>query len=292
MTTAVLPNAPTGYSESVWTALLRNPSALIGASMLALVLTLALLAGTLYPGDPLDMVAMPMLWPGDDPGYLLGSDSLGRDVAAGIAHGARGSLLIAASATLISVLIGTVVGALAGYHGGKLGDVLMRICEVFQTVPSFLLVIVIVAIGNPTLGIIALAIGIASWPTVARLVRAEFRTLREADFVTAARSLGFGNSSIILREILPNALAPLVVTTSILIAQAILVEAGLAFLGMSDPNQASWGAMLGSGREQIASGWYLTALPGLAIIFVVLALNLLGDGLNDALNPRLRRYIP
>ena len=124
-------------------------------------------------------------------------------MAAGIAHGARGSLLIAASATLISVLIGTVVGALAGYHGGKLGDVLMRICEVFQTVPSFLLVIVIVAIGNPTLGVIALAIGIASWPTVARLVRAEFRTLREADFVTAARSLGFGNSSIILREILP-----------------------------------------------------------------------------------------
>ena len=110
MTTAVLPNVPTGYSESVWTALLRNPSALIGASMLALVLTLALLAGTLYPGDPLDMVAMPMLWPGDDPGYFLGSDSLGRDVAAGIAHGARGSLLIAASATLISVLIGGLVG--------------------------------------------------------------------------------------------------------------------------------------------------------------------------------------
>jgi peptide/nickel transport system permease protein len=292
MSIGVLQPALAGHSESVWAALLRNPSALAGGTMLVAVLALALSAGVLFPGDPLDMVGMPMLWPGDDPVYLLGTDSLGRDVAAGIAHGARGSLLIAASATLISVLIGVLVGALAGYHGGKLGDVLMRVCEVFQTVPSFLLVIVIVAIGNPTVAVIAVAIGISSWPTVARLVRAEFRTLREADFVTAARSLGFSNGSIILREILPNALAALVVTTSILIAQAILVEAGLAFLGMSDPNQASWGGMLGSGREQIASGWYLTALPGLAIIFVVLALNLLGDGLNDALNPRLRRYIP
>lgn len=292
MSIGVLQPALSGHSESVWAALLRNPSALAGGVMLVAVLALALSAGVLFPGDPLDMVGMPMLWPGQDPAYLLGTDSLGRDVAAGIAHGARGSLLIAASATLISVLIGVLVGALAGYHGGKLGDVLMRVCEVFQTVPSFLLVIVIVAIGNPTVAMIAVAIGISSWPTVARLVRAEFRTLREADFVTAARSLGFNNGSIILREILPNALAALVVTTSILIAQAILVEAGLAFLGMSDPNQASWGGMLGSGREQIASGWYLTALPGLAIIFVVLALNLLGDGLNDALNPRLRRYIP
>jgi peptide/nickel transport system permease protein len=292
MSIGVLQPALAGHSESVWAALLRNPSALAGGVMLVTVLALALSAGVLFPGDPLDMVGMPMLWPGEDPAYLLGTDSLGRNVAAGIAHGARGSLLIAASATLISVLIGVLVGALAGYHGGKLGDVLMRVCEVFQTVPSFLLVIVIVAIGNPTVAVIAVAIGISSWPTVARLVRAEFRTLREADFVTAARSLGFSNGSIILREMLPNALAALVVTTSILIAQAILVEAGLAFLGMSDPNQASWGGMLGSGREQIASGWYLTALPGLAIIFVVLALNLLGDGLNDALNPRLRRYIP
>ena len=288
MTTAVLPNAPTGYSESVWTALLRNPSALIGATMLALVLTLALLAGTLYPGDPLDMVAMPMLWPGDDPGYFLGSDSLGRDVAAGIAHGARGSLLIAASATLISVLIGGLVGALAGYHGGKLGDVLMRLCEVFQTVPSFLLVIVIVAIGNPTLGVIALAIGISSWPTVARLVRAEFRTLREADFVTAARSLGFGNSAIILREILPNALPPLIVTTSVMVATAILIESALAFLGLGDPNRVSWGSLIGAGREMLRTAWYLTAFPGAMIVATVLSLNLVGDTLNDALNPRLR----
>jgi peptide/nickel transport system permease protein len=238
------------------------------------------------------MVAAPLLWPGSDPAYLLGTDSLGRDVAAGIAHGARASLLIALYGTLISVLIGVTVGALAGYHGGRVDDILTRLSEVFQTVPSFLLVIVIVAIGTPTVNIIALAIGVSSWPTIARLIRAEFRTLREADFVTAARSQGFSSRTVILEEILPNALAPLVVTASILVASAILIEAGLAFLGMSDPNTASWGGMIGSGREQIASAWYLTALPGIAIIAVVLAFNLLGDGLNDALNPRLRRYLP
>ncbi|WP_407309788.1 ABC transporter permease [Pseudomonas sp. nanlin1] len=279
-----------GHSETLWSALRRNPAALAGATLLSSVVLLAFVADQLYPGDPLEMVGLPLQWPGADPAYPLGTDSLGRDVAAGIAHGARVSLLIALSATLLSVLIGVTVGALAGYHGGWLGDALMRVTEVFQTVPSFLLVIVIVAIGNPSVGVIALAIGVSSWPTVARLTRAEFRTLREADFVTAARSLGFSQRAIILREILPNALAALVVTSSILVASAVLIEAGLAFLGMSDPNHASWGGMIGSGREQIAAAWYLTALPGVAIIVLVLALNLLGDGLNDALNPRLRRY--
>jgi peptide/nickel transport system permease protein len=281
-----------GHSESIWSALKRSPSALAGTAILLLMLLMALSAGHFFPGDPLDMVGAPLLWPGADPAFPLGTDSLGRDVAAGIAYGARASLLIALSGTLLSVVIGVAVGALSGYHGGRLGDLLNRITEVFQTVPSFLLVIVIVAIGTPTVNIIALAIGISSWPTVARLIRAEFRTLREADFVTAARSQGFSTRTIILREILPNALAPLVVTTSILVASAILIEAGLAFLGMSDPNRPSWGGMIGSGREQIASAWYLTALPGLAIILVVLAFNMLGDGLNDALNPRLRRYLP
>lgn len=290
-TTAIQPDR-SGHSESVWGALRRNPAALVGTGILLLTLAMALSASYFFPGDPLDMVAEPMLWPGADTAYPLGTDSLGRNVAAGIAYGARASLLIAVYGTLISIIIGVTVGALAGYHGGRLEDVLMRITEVFQTVPSFLLVIVIVVIGDPTVNIIALAIGISSWPTIARLIRAEFRTLREADFVTAARSQGFSNRTIILHEILPNALAPLVVTASILVASAILIEAGLAFLGMSDPNRPSWGGMIGSGREQIASAWFLTALPGVAIISVVLAFNLLGDGLNDALNPRLRRYIP
>lgn len=292
MSSTVIRSIRSGHSETLWAALRRSPAALTGAAILLLTLGMALSAAQFFPGDPSEMVAEPLLWPGSDPAYPLGTDSLGRNVAAGIAYGARASLTIALYGTLISVIIGTGVGALAGYHGGRLGDVLMRITEVFQTVPSFLLVIVIVAIGSSTVNVIAMAIGISSWPTIARLIRAEFRTLREADFVTAARSQGFSDRSIILHEILPNALAPLVVTTSILVASAILIEAGLAFLGMSDPNKPSWGGMIGAGREQIASAWYLTALPGVAIIAVVLAFNLLGDGLNEALNPRLRRYIP
>jgi peptide/nickel transport system permease protein len=152
-----------------------------------------------------------------------------------------------------------------------------------------MLVIVLVAIHTPTLPVIQLAIGIASWPEIARLVRAEFRRLRDSDFVLAARAAGFGNGHIIVHEILPNALPPLIVTTSILIASAILAESGLSFLGMSDPNVASWGGMIGNNREHIGSAWFLTALPGGAIAILVLAFNLLGDGLNDALNPRLRR---
>lgn len=270
-------------------ALVRNPSACAGLLLLAAFIVLAVFAPHLYPGDPLDMVGAPFEWPGSDPQFRLGTDSLGRDVAAGIAHGTRVSLLIGASAAAIGLVIGTLVGAIGGYFGGVIDDVLVRITELFQTVPSFLLVVVIVAIGRPNVTVIALAIGIASWPTVARIVRAEFRTLRNADFVLAARSQGFTNSRIIFGEILPNALPPVIVTASVMVASAILIESSLSFLGMGDPNVVSWGAMIGSGRDSLRTAWYLTAIPGAAIVLAVLALNLLGDGLNDALNPRQRQ---
>jgi peptide/nickel transport system permease protein len=275
-------------SRGIWRALLRNPSALAGIVLLTAFVVIALAAPHLFPGDPLDMVATPFEWPGTDPLYRLGTDSLGRDVAAGIAHGSRVSLLIGASAAAIGLLIGTLVGALGGFFGGALDDLLVRVTELFQTVPSFLLVVVIVAIGNPSVTVIALAIGIASWPTVARIVRAEFRTLRQADFVLAARSQGFSNARLIFSEILPNALPPVIVTASVMVASAILIESSLSFLGMGDPNVVSWGGMIGAGRDSLRTAWYLTALPGAAIVLAVLALNLLGDGLNDALNPRLR----
>lgn len=274
--------------RGVWRALLRNPSALTGLVLLAAFIALALGAGHLFPGDPLDMVAAPFEWPGTDPLYRLGTDSLGRDVAAGIAHGTRVSLLIGAAAAGIGLVIGTLVGAAGGFFGGVVDNVLVRVTELFQTIPSFLLVIVIVAIGRPSVTVIALAIGIASWPTVARIVRAEFRTLREADFVLAARSQGFSNARIIFGEILPNALPPVIVTASVMVASAILIESSLSFLGMGDPNVVSWGGMIGAGRDSLRTAWYLTAIPGAAIVVAVLALNLLGDGLNDALNPRLR----
>jgi peptide/nickel transport system permease protein len=274
--------------RGVWRALLRNPSALTGLVLLAAFIALAFGAGHLFPGDPLDMVAAPFEWPGTDPLYRLGTDSLGRDVAAGIAHGTRVSLLIGAAAAGIGLVIGTLVGAAGGFFGGVIDNVLVRVTELFQTIPSFLLVIVIVAIGRPSVTVIALAIGIASWPTVARIVRAEFRTLREADFVLAARSQGFSNARIIFGEILPNALPPVIVTASVMVASAILIESSLSFLGMGDPNVVSWGGMIGAGRDSLRTAWYLTAIPGAAIVVAVLALNLLGDGLNDALNPRLR----
>ena len=275
--------------RGVWRSLLGNPSALAGLVLLIGFVLLALFANRLFPGDPLDMVAAPFEWPGADPQYWLGTDSLGRDVAAGIAHGTRVSLLIGASSAAIGLLIGTLVGAIGGFFGGIVDDLLVRVTELFQTLPSFLLVIVLVAIGRPSVSMIALAIGVASWPTVARIVRAEFRTLRQADFVLAARSHGFSNARIIFGEILPNALPPVIVTASVMVASAILIESSLSFLGMGDPNAVSWGTMIGAGRDALRTAWYLTAIPGVAIVLAVLALNLLGDGLNDALNPRLRQ---
>lgn len=267
---------------------LRNPAAMTGAILLLLIVLMALAAPYLYPGDPLDMVAQPLLWPGQDAQYWLGTDSLGRDMLAGILHGARASLLIGVAAAAIGLSIGTLIGACAGYFGGRVDNALLRLMELFQATPSFLLMIVIISIVPPTIAVIALTIGITSWTTVARLVRAEFRSLKQRDFVLAARSLGYSDSRIIFIEILPNALPPIIVTTSVMIATAILMESALSFLGLGDPNRVSWGSLIGSGREMLRSAWYLTAIPGSAIIVAVLSLNLVGDGLNDALNPRLR----
>lgn len=269
-------------------AFMRNPSAMIGLIILLAIASMAVFAEQLFAGDPLNMVAMPLLWPGQDAAFLLGSDSLGRDVAAGIAHGARVTLLVGVVAALISLLIGGLIGCVAGYFGGWIDDVLVRITEVFQTIPSFLLVIVIVVIGNSTVPVIVLAIGLASWPVIARLVRAEFRALREAEFVLAARSQGFSNLRIIVQEMVPNVLPPVIVTMSVVVASAILIETGLSFLGLGDPNVVSWGSMIGEGRDQLRTAWFLTALPGLFIVLTVMSLNLVGDGLNDAANPRLR----
>lgn len=285
---AALASLPAPSRHAAWKALLRNPSALAGIVLLGFVSLVALFANVLFPGDPLDMVGLPLVWPGQERELFLGSDSLGRNVAAGLAHGARVSLAVGAVAAGIALTIGVLVGAIGGYFSGWIDDILVRLTELIQTVPTFLLVIVIVAIGQPSVNVIVFAIGAASWPVIARLVRAEFRSLREAEFVQAARSQGFSDAWIIFREILPNALPPVVVTTSVLVATAILMESALSFLGMGDPNVVSWGSMIGEGRELLRTAWYLTAVPGVAIIFTVLSLNLVGDGINDAFNPRLR----
>lgn len=266
----------------------RNRSAVVGLLLLVCVALMAISAPLLFPEDPWDMVAAPFLWPGQDPKFLLGSDIMGRDLVSGLFHGARISLLVGFTATLAAVLLGTAVGAIAGYYGGRVDSALMALTELFQTIPQFIFAIVVVAILAPTVTTVTFALAIVSWPAIARLVRAEFMTLRERDFVLAGISVGMSNFRIITTQILPNALGPIIVTGSLMIATTILTEAGLAFLGLGDPNVMSWGTIIGAGRDALRSAWYITAIPGLAIMFTVLGLNLVGEGLNDALNPRLK----
>jgi peptide/nickel transport system permease protein len=256
--------------------------------ILVLVGLTAATASVLFPFSPWDMRGAPFAAPGEMD-FLLGSDSLGRDVAAGIAYGARVSLLIGGVSTAVSLLLGVSLGAIAGYAGGLVDDGIMRFSEFFQTVPSFVLAVVLVAIFSPSLGSIVVAIAIVSWPPVTRVIRAEFLSLRSREFVQAAEILGRSQLAIVFREILPNALTPIIVLASLMVANAILLESGLSFLGLGDPNMMSWGFMIGAGRSVIRLAWWMSVFPGLAIFLTVLALNLVGEGLSDALNPRLAR---
>lgn len=266
----------------------RNKGALVGAAVLALVVALALLAPFLFPDDPWDIAGPPFRRPGEM-GFLLGTDTLGRDVAAGIAHGARVTLLLSLVSTAVALSIGVVLGAIAGYHGGWVDDLVMRFTEFFQTIPNFILLVVLVAIFTPSITSIVVAIGIVSWPPLARIVRGEFLTLRSREFVQAAEVLGQGSGRIIFGEILPNALSPVIVSASLMVATAVLLESALSFLGLGDPNLMSWGYMIGASRTVIRQAWWISCFPGIAIALTVLALNLVGEGLSDALNPRLAR---
>ena len=266
----------------------RNRLAVVGLIVLIAITAVAIAAATVYPGDPWDMVAQPFLWPGDDAAYPLGTDMMGRDLATGLVHGAMVSLFIGLVATAMAVVIGVGVGSLAGYYGGRVNDALMRVTELFQTLPPFIFAIVVVAILQPSVRTVVLAIGLVSWPAVARLVRGEFIALREREFVLAGIALGMSDARIIVTQILPNALPAIIVTASLNVATAILLEAGLSFLGLGDPNVMSWGTIIGAGRDALRTAWYIAALPGVAILITVLSVNLVGDGLNDALNPRLR----
>jgi peptide/nickel transport system permease protein len=260
----------------------------VGLVILILVALVAATAPLMFPGSPWDMAGAPFMPPGEM-GMLLGSDSLGRDVAAGIAHGARVSLLVGAVSTVAALAAGVTLGAIAGYLGGLADDLVMRFTEFFQTIPSFVLAILLVAIFTPTLSSVVFAIAIVSWPPVARVVRAEFLSLRSREFVQAAEVLGKSRLSIVVTDILPNALSPIIVLASLMVATAILLESALSFLGLGDPNLMSWGFLIGSGRSVIRIAWWMSVFPGIAIFLTVLALNLVGEGLSDALNPRLAR---
>lgn len=272
--------------NDAWRRYRRNPGAVVGLAVLALVIVIAVSALIIYPHSPFKILAKQYEPPFG--AFILGTDTLGRDVAAGIAHGARVSLMIGLLATLIAVMVGTVIGGLAGYYRGWVDDVLMRITELFQTIPSFIFAIVLIAIMTPSLESVIIAIAAVTWPPVARLVRGEFLALRNREFVQACIGLGMTDARIILTQILPNSLSPIIVISSLMVATAILFESGLSFLGLGDPNVMSWGFMIGAGRDVLRIAWWVSTFPGFAILVTVLAINLVGDGLNDALNPRLR----
>ncbi len=264
----------------------RNRLALLGAAVLLGLLALVALTPLLFPDDPFRLVGPALQPPGGR--FLLGTDTLGRDVAAEIAYGARTSLMIGLGATLAAILFGTLVGGLAGYYRGGVEIALMRLTEFFQTIPAFVLAILIVAILSPSLTSEIVAIAAVSWPGIARLVRGEFVALGGREFVLACDGLGAGDARIIFHHMLPNCASAIIAVGSLLIGTAILIEAGLAFLGLGDPNVMSWGLIISAGRAVLRSAWWICTFPGIAILLTVLGINLVGDGLNEAMNPRLR----
>ncbi|GAA6192832.1 MULTISPECIES: ABC transporter permease [Roseobacteraceae] len=286
-TEAPVEQARSPFAEA-WSMFLRNHAAVAALGVLFLIVLGAIIGPYLYPIDPFEMVWAPFSPPGEE-GFLLGTDYLGRDLLAMIINGARVSLLIGLAAAVVSVVIGVTVGALAGFYRGWVEEVLMRITEFFQVLPTLLFSMVIVALFGASLTMITFAIGIVSWTAVARITRSEFLRIRELEYVTASRAAGASPMNLMFGVILPNAMPPIIVQSALMVGSAILFEAGLSFLGLTDPNVVSWGQIIGSNRQYILDAGYTVTIPGLAIFVTVLAISLVGDGLNDALNPKLRQ---
>ncbi len=275
-----------GSLADFWRRFSRNRAAAAGLAVIGGLVLVALLAGVLATADPFKVGPQPFRPP--NPAHLMGTDNLGRDVYSGVLHGARVSLLVGLLAAATATGIGILVGAVAGFYGGRVDAILMRLTELFQILPRFFLALVIVALFGQGIGKVILVIGLLSWPPAARLIRAEFLSLRNREFVEAARALGPSDLTIAVRHILPNAIPPAIVTGSLDVAQAILLEASLSFFGLGDPNLVSWGSMLNVAQPFLRRAWWMSVFPGVAIFATVVAFNLFGDGVNDALNPRLR----
>ncbi|MFF7710953.1 ABC transporter permease subunit [Pseudomonas sp. NPDC007930] len=258
----------------------------LGLAVLLAIALLALAAPWVAGNDPLAMVARPYLWPGQSGAHWLGTDMLGRDLWSGLVYGARVSLRIGLEAGVCSAALGLAIGCIAGYCGGWVDNLLMRLTELFQIMPSLIFTLVLVIILGPRVDTLVLGIAATAWPNVARLARGEAQRLAAMEFVQAARVIGMGRWRILWVHIVPNAMMPVLAMLAMLVGHAVLTEAALAFLGLGDPNVVSWGSMIGAGRDVLRTAWYMTALPGLAIFFSVAALSALGAGLTDWLNPR------
>ncbi|MGD2014226.1 MAG: ABC transporter permease [Desulfobacterales bacterium] len=276
--------------EIKWRETLRvfccNRMALLGLIILLVFVLVGLFGPVIFTADPFELVAIPLSAPGEH--TIMGTDYLGRDVFVGIIYGMRPTLIIATIATLVTVLIGITAGAIAGYYGGLIDNVLMRITEFFQVLPPLVFAMVIVAVFSTDVVVVILAIAVTTWTTEARLTRAEFLKIKEREYVISARAVGARNLRIISRVILPNAMPPLVIAITLRVGITIIYEAALSFLGLTDPDVMTWGKMIGLSRDFFFDAWWTVTFPGVAILLVVLCIALIGDGMNDAFNPKLR----
>jgi peptide/nickel transport system permease protein len=265
---------------------LSNPLARWGFAIIATVLLLALLAPLIAPCDP-DAIDVKAILLAPSPSHWMGTDGLGRDVFSRMLFGARISLLVGFVAVGIATVIGVILGALSGFYRGWVDMVIMRLVDVMLSIPTFFLILAVIAFLTPSIWNIMIVIGLTSWMGVTRLVRAEFLSLREREYVLSAQTLGARNGRLIFRHLIPNSLTPIIVSSVLGIASAVLVESGLSFLGLGvQPPQASWGNILTDGKEYLEFAWWLSLFPGMAILLTVLGYNLLGEGLRDALDPR------
>jgi len=274
-----------------WRALRRNRLALAGGVVVVFLAVLALLAPVISPRDP-NRLDVKRILDAPSKAHPLGTDQLGRDVLSRMLYGARVSLAVGFVSVGIAAAIGIVLGSLAGYHGGTTDAMVMRLVDLMLVFPRFFLLLAVLAFLRPSIWTIMAVIGLTGWMSVARLVRAEFLSLKEREFVLWSQSIGATAFRIIWRHILPNAIAPVLVAMTLGIPAAILTESGLSFLGLGvQPPHATWGNILNEGKDAIEIGWWLSVYPGLAILVTVLSYNLLGEGIRDALDPRLRQSV-
>jgi peptide/nickel transport system permease protein len=287
-TTILEPARRTTRFKSFWRPFVASRMGPIGLAILITVALAAIFASVIAPGGPFELGAPRLLGPGEE-GHLLGTDHLGRDMLAQIVFGARVSLTIGLVAASISLVVGVLIGSIAGYFGGWADILLSRLTDMFLIIPAFFLIIVVVATLGGGITYVMIVIGLTAWPTSARLMRAQALSLRERTFIQALRALGESGPRILVRHIIPNGIQPLIANASLDIASAILIEAGLSFLGLGDPNKATWGRMIFDGRTTITTAWWASVFPGVAIIITVLGFYLVGDGISYVLSPRSRK---
>lgn len=273
--------------SAVWPRLMRNKLAVSGGIIVAMLFLVATFAPLIAPYNP-NAIDRHSILSSPSGAHWLGTDDLGRDVLSRMIYGSRVSLLVGFVAVGISVVIGVAAGAVSGYYGGAVDRVIMRFVDIMLSIPTFFLILAVIAFVGPGIWNIMIIIGLTSWMGVARLVRAEFLSLNSREFILSSKSVGMGDVRIMLRHMLPNSLAPVLVSAVLGIAAAVLVESGLSFLGLGvQPPDPSWGNILTLGKSNIEIAWWLSVYPGVAILLTVLGYNLLGEGLRDALDPRI-----